>query len=298
MDLARLTWSMVEALKKTDTFAEITTNNTKLNTDSTTVLSWVQSPAIKFKPYVKNKIVEVQNLLPSSCWGYLPSTKNKSADLLSKGCTRKELDIILKCPDILRIPESTWPKLPEPKKTDDYENELVIVRKVAVGNLTDPLMILEKYNSWKKLVRVTAYVFRFIHKLRKNHLPNEKEEMDYFNNLTKREMELAENYWLEHAQKSIDETERNFEKYTPFIDENGLKRISGRIQQSDIFDYDRKHPILLPYDSRVSKLILEEIHKRLHHPGHNRVLSESRDKFWVINGRRLAKGIWTQLYNL
>ena len=93
LNLARLTWSLVEALKKTDKFKNNSVTDTKLFTDSSTVLSWVNSVAIRYKPYVKNKVIQIQNLIPSSNWRYIPSKENKTADLLSRGC--------LKGPDIL-----------------------------------------------------------------------------------------------------------------------------------------------------------------------------------------------------
>ena len=75
LTLARLTWSVSEALKKTDEFKDISVMDAKLHTDSTTVLCWVNSTAVKYKPYVKNKVVEIQNLTPSTNWRYLPSKK-------------------------------------------------------------------------------------------------------------------------------------------------------------------------------------------------------------------------------
>ena len=38
-------------------------------------------------------------------------------------------------------------------------------------------------------------------------------------------------------------------------------------------------------------MILRDIHERLFHPGHNRVIAESRKEYWIINARRLAKSI-------
>ena len=115
LTLARLTWSVSEALKKTDEFKDIFVMDAKLHTGSTTVLCWVNSTAVKYKPYVKNKVVEIQNLTPSMNWRYLPSKKNKAADLLSKGCTRKELDIIVNGPDIIRKPNCKWSITPGKK---------------------------------------------------------------------------------------------------------------------------------------------------------------------------------------
>ena len=88
--LSRLTYSTEMALCETELKSQI--NEKLLFTDSTTVLSWVKSAAIKYKPFVRIKIVEIQELHPINVWEYVPSSKNTSADLVSKGCSRKDLD--------------------------------------------------------------------------------------------------------------------------------------------------------------------------------------------------------------
>ena len=45
-------------------------------TDSSSVLHWVNSEAIQYRPYVKNKIIEIQDLHPVKEWRYIPSNKN------------------------------------------------------------------------------------------------------------------------------------------------------------------------------------------------------------------------------
>ena len=72
---------------------------------------------------------------------------------------------------------------------------------------------------------------------------------------------------------------------------HGIKRITGRIKRSEIFEQDRKGPILLPSSSPVYSLILMDIRQTLCHPGHNRVVAESRKRFWISNVRRLVKNI-------
>ena len=70
-----------------------------------------------------------------------------------------------------------------------------------------------------------------------------------------------------------------------------MKRVTGRLEQSNIFSYDMRHPVLLPGQSLISKLILIDLHETLGHPGYNRVIGESRNKYWIINGIKLAKNI-------
>ena len=42
---------------------------------------------------------------------------------------------------------------------------------------------------------------------------------DYFNNLTKVEIEMSENYWLKSAQQELRSDVKIAEKYTPLKDE-------------------------------------------------------------------------------
>ena len=102
---------------------------------------------------------------------------------------------------------------------------------------------------------------------------------------------MSENYWLKFAQQELRSDVKIAEKYTPFKDEYSWKRVTGRLEQSEIFSYEMRHPILLPGQSLIPKLILLDLHETLSHPGYNQVIGESRNKYWIINGRKLAKNI-------
>ena len=104
---------------------------------------------------------------------------------------------------------------------------MISERKLANAVIIQPLFQIEDYKSWKKVVRITAYVMRFVNKLRKVTLSEENESKDYFNNLSKEEIKKAENYWLKYVQQGMQIDE----KYTPFVDENGLQRVMGRIKR-------------------------------------------------------------------
>ena len=208
--LTRLAWAALDSFKYTELAGRVNETNIKLNSDSLTVLSWVRSPAIDYKPYVKNKIIAVQNLIPSSVWRYIPSTKNKAADLLPKGCSKSELNVILEGPDILRIPTKDWPKQPECRKSEiDVEKKELI--HVTVATVLEPLIDLEKYNSWRRLVRVTAYVNKFINRLRHRLRKDDsflQEEEGYYPTPTQEEVKQAETFWIRHAQREFTENER------------------------------------------------------------------------------------------
>ena len=193
--LSRLAYSAETAFSKTEINDVI--REKILITDSTTVLSWVKSAAFKYKPFVKNKVIEIQELHPVDVWEYLPSAKNKTADLISKGCSRKDLDIIIRGPDVLFTPRSTWPKLPlieDKAEMDSEKNPGILINIVSPD---ESVINVEKYESWKKLIRITAYVFRFIYQHGHN---NFSLDTDVINNPTREEIWRAEKYWILQAQ--------------------------------------------------------------------------------------------------
>lgn len=260
-----------------------------LCTDSSTVLNWVNSEAIRYRPYVKNKIIEIQDLHPVKNWRYIPGKKNKAADLISKGCDVKDLENIINGPNILKLPLKEWPTLDRVSKKEDpikdEENEEIVITLNSIS-VKEPVIELENYNGWMKLLRVTAYVMRFCKK-KKNETTK-----DSLNNPTEEEMEEAQEYWIKFAQSSMkDLKEKELMRLTPFVDEKGIRRISGRLKNSPIFDNNRIHPKLLPGDHKISELIVRDIHEKTFHAGHLRVMAECRKKFWIIGLRKLTKSI-------
>jgi len=70
----------------------------------------------------------------------------------------------------------------------------------------------------------------------------------------------------------------------PILDCEGLIRVGGRLGRSAM-DVNEKHPILLPRQSQVTKLIIGWCHENVQHGGRGMTLNElSKNGFWVING--------------
>ena len=84
---------------------------------------------------------------------------------------------------------------------------------------------IDRFGSWKKLIRVTAYVFMFGKK---------KKDVGDMMTIGDDEIQRAERYWILHAQRQLpDDQEINL---VPFNDEDGVIHIHGRIENSDVFD--------------------------------------------------------------
>lgn len=55
-------------------------------------------------------------------------------------------------------------------------------------------------------------------------------------------------------------------KLDPFLDEDGLMRVGGRLRQSSV-SYEVKHPVILPKKGHVITIILCHYHKSVQHQG-------------------------------
>ncbi|UYV84687.1 hypothetical protein LAZ67_X003096 [Cordylochernes scorpioides] len=73
----------------------------------------------------------------------------------------------------------------------------------------------------------------------------------------------------------------------------GILRVGGRLRHSDL-DIDQKHPMLIPKDHFVTKLIVIHYHINNLHSGTQLTLSLIRNKCWIPSGRNLIKRVLNQ----
>ncbi|XP_050059880.1 uncharacterized protein LOC126555421 [Aphis gossypii] len=75
----------------------------------------------------------------------------------------------------------------------------------------------------------------------------------------------------------------------PFLDEQDVLRVGGRINKSTTIHFDQRNPILLPAKSEFTVALFRNEHERLLHAGSQALLSAIREKFWPLNGRNIAR---------
>ena len=72
-------------------------------------------------------------------------------------------------------------------------------------------------------------------------------------------------------------------KLDPYIDGNGLLRVGGRLNQSAT-DESVKHPLLIPKDSILARLIIKWCHEKVAHSGRGITMNQIRSSgFWIKN---------------
>lgn len=145
---------------------------------------------------------------------------------------------------------------------------------VAAARQTHYWELLDRYSSFAKLIRVTTLCRRFISCLRKIPQSSPLEHP-----LTPMELEQSRKFWIRIVQKAwfsyemvvISRKEQlpkshSLVRLTPFLDQEGLLRVGGRLHNAQI-DSESKHPFILPRRSPLSKLIIDDAHKRMLHGG-------------------------------
>ncbi len=77
----------------------------------------------------------------------------------------------------------------------------------------------------------------------------------------------------------------------PFIDNQGLLRVGGRISAANL-DQEEKNPLIVPGKHHVGALLVRHYHQQIQHQG--RLLTEGAIRaagFWIIGGKRLVNNI-------
>ncbi|TKS65758.1 hypothetical protein D9C73_028515 [Collichthys lucidus] len=72
--------------------------------------------------------------------------------------------------------------------------------------------------------------------------------------------------------------------------QNGLLLTGGRLSRMAMPE-SQKHPVILPKNHHVSKVLLRHIHEQLGHCGRNHVLAKLRQKYWIPAANSLARKI-------
>ena len=224
-----------------------------------TVLCWIRN--LKPWKYVMSRVQEIWAYTTPDSWRFCPGNQNP-ADIPSRGMSASVLVSKKRWwngPEFLYKDEREWPQ--EDHIQSDNENawkEIIQnpattthalisstqVTKIGVHQIID----VNRYSSWKKLLRVTAYVLRFIRRSRK----------DKSLELCAEEVRSAEELWIKSIQYQSfpDEichlvTARKLpepplmRQFNLYLDDSGLMRCRGRIQNS-LLNQEAKTPILLP----------------------------------------------------
>ncbi|XP_076284778.1 uncharacterized protein LOC143211196 [Lasioglossum baleicum] len=258
-------------------------------TDSTIVLSWLRKQPSTLKTFVANRVAKIQRKTEIQSWRYVRSADNP-ADLISRGMTTAEFNnnrLWRYGPEWLAQEQAKWPSA-----RFTICDELPEVRTVTclVGSIIQTDEILQRYSCIQKLRRIVAYCLRF-RTSRRTIGPLSIEEIQHANRQIIKLLQSVTFARDIHDLKTghLSNTSK-LQPLTPFLDEQGILRVGGRLQNSTL-PFEQRHPILLPRSHHITKLIIRDSHQRNHHAGITATLYDVRLSYWPIDGKNTTRQI-------
>ncbi|XP_077986158.1 uncharacterized protein LOC144440647 [Glandiceps talaboti] len=256
------------------------------------------------------------------------STSQNPADLATRSVPAQRLTSTtwLKGPDFLWQPDDDPPSA-TPLDSHQYNYQIneedPEVRKqprVLTTAITKPKHRqpdnlgserFQRFSLWLSLKRAVANIINRI-LLHKTNNKEEKEKRAADKQSTLNTLLQAEIVILRTVQKEAFPEElkvlsnpespdnNSVKKQSPlyhlnaFIDQDGLIRVGGRLRQADL-DLCGRHPIVLPKNNHISRLIIEHVHQEVQHQGRQITLAATRAKgYWVIGLHDLVRTVLHQ----
>lgn len=177
------------------------------------------------------------------------------------------------------------------KEVNDEKRKVQITCPPSVNG---PVIDCKRFSTWKRLLKVTAYVIPFCNNLcNKTHRDREGDKVAV-DPPDAEEVEKAEEFWIKKSQVGLSTriAKGNFKTLNPFVDDKGITRVGGRVDPA-LVSYDSKDAALLPYDHWISRLITHDAHQS-GHSGIVTTTAKTRRKYWIVKGNKLSKIIKRQ----
>ena len=274
--------------------------------DSTVVLCWLTKCPSSYETFVANRITTVISSIPASQWHHVPSQENP-ADCASRGVSALELKehpLWWNGPPWLLAEPILMPRQPleEELEKQKHKHLKASVNKCLVVCSAPAEWLVTRSMSLRTLTRTTAWLKRAVFNF-KALLQSQPRNTDP--QLTVEEIKEATILLLNRSQRRSFTQELHGLTLTPpepipatnrlihlrpFLGNEGLLRIGGRLKHSDL-PYKQKHPILLSARDPLTRVIFLSKHLTMSHCGPTLLLSSVGTDYYVKGAKKLAQNV-------
>ena len=257
-------------------------------TDSKVVLGYINNDAKRFHTFVANRVQIIRSNTDTKKWRHI-DTKNNPADHASRGLSAEEL----MRSNWFSGPAFLWEKeIPSTKEEipniqiGDPEVKAT-VRTTVVKESFNLIDYVSRFSSWTRAVGVISYLRRPFKKSKPKTVTTTVAERQDAEILIFKELQRSafknEIASLSHKeQKPKLTTQSRLLRLDPFIDDQGLIRVGGRLENSTL-PFAVKHPIILPRCSHVTELIIDHFHEKDKDQGKGMTMNEIRSYgIWIL----------------
>lgn len=268
-------------------------------TDSSCVYYWIKNDANRPTRYTKNRLDFIKKESKAGEWLWIP-TELQAADFGTKFESMPSIkyDSEWYNPKIFSIPQNSWFKI-EP----DMQVMNVLIEELEDRKNDCLRKFMYKFSSWNKLRKMTSILIKVIRLLKIKTLQKKpdngsKEQLkimlhDYnFDNISNAAesaiFKFIQNQEMVHEIQELEQRQKlpiknNLHKFSPFLDDNGVMRVRTRLPENNEFNYNRRFPIVLPKNNKVTELIIMQYHINNQHVFHNSVIANLKHKYFIPN---------------
>ena len=170
-----------------------------------------------------------------------------------------------------------------------------------VSNVFDlsPVVSFDRFSSFHKLLRVTAWIYRFISNCKGDNVINSAY-------LLVSELHAVKQYWNSVSQadyfspeikllrsKSSLPKSSSLLPLHPFLDDHGLLRVGGRLCNSSL-SFLQRHPIILHQKHPITRMIIHTEHIQMLHAGPTLLVTSLSCRYHILGLRKAAHFIIKQ----
>ncbi|XP_018377833.1 PREDICTED: uncharacterized protein LOC108770661 [Trachymyrmex cornetzi] len=278
--------------------------------DSMVVLYWIRGDASRWKSFVSNRVTKIVDNLPAANWRHVKSSENP-ADLLSRGATPVKIrDNRLWWYGPKWLSESLRPAHGEELHPNALESDMADAEIEAKGRShlchlniqqfspNESLhRLIQDCSTLTKIERSLAYCLRFLHNCRKEPRDRLRTRLTLqeINESRRMIIKYTQSFYFQEELGNLQgqgqmKASNKLYQLHPFLDENGILRVGGRLQEAP-WTFERKHPILLPAKCKITRLIVERAHRLLLHANQQLLLASIRQQYWPLNARSIVRQV-------
>lgn len=251
-------------------------------TDSKVVLGYVNNEARRFHTFVANRVQKIRKSTNPRQWFYVPSEENP-ADSASRGKSVTEL----LSSNWFTGPSFLWVWDLPTTQTVELEPSLgdpeVRKTQTMLTKVTETFSLAErlsKFSSLSKAVKAVARLIRRAKKIKSDAPATVSEQENALHVIIQdvQKQTYGKEIKLLNQGNQLPHHNKLFH-LDIFRDTDGLIKVGGRLSAiKDSF----KHPIVMPKDHHVTKLIIAHCHDKVKHQGKCFTINEIRSSgYWI-----------------
>ena len=271
--------------------------------DSKVVLGYIYNTARRFHTYVANRVARILSSTSSRQWSYV-MTDNNPADQGTRSLRPSEM----KNSTWLIGPTSLVSEVSETAETyelhnPDSDNEIRRITTIKTDVHVVERLGCERFarfSRWESLLKAIIFLKLVARSV-------SKPDIDQKNDSANKHRQDSTHFLLKNAKREsypeeIQSLQNNkplsnssyIRALSPFLDDNGLIRVGGRLERAQI-PYEEKHPILLPGRHHISLLLARHFHEKVFHQGRHFTEGSIRAAgYWFTGCRRLVSSLISQ----